>query len=28
LWLERPILRKTQVMGVTGPSSADQAGLL
>ena len=25
---ERPILGKTQVMGVTGPSSADQAGLL
>ena len=25
---KRPVLRKAQMMGVTGPSSADQAGLL
>jgi hypothetical protein len=25
---ERPVLRKAQMMGVAGPSSADQAGLL
>jgi hypothetical protein len=28
LTAERPVLRKAQMMGVTGLSSADQAGLL